>query len=162
MVHLVRPTSWKHQPIILNSNGPLSFCSCKGQVKVFDLKSGSVYARKYSAPNLAWLDAALTCNLLNSFLEGNLDTIGLFQAFFDQIVPLAPKDFQRVYQLNWGVFCTLIRSDIVMFFTCFALNYVWVLIAYLLDCAGIWTSANDDYYSDERSSRWADWLLEWC
>jgi hypothetical protein len=28
----------------------------------------------------------VTCNLLSSFLEGNLDTIKLFQAFFDQIV----------------------------------------------------------------------------
>ncbi len=28
----------------------------------------------------------MTCNLLSSFLKGNLDTIGLFQAIFDQIV----------------------------------------------------------------------------
>ncbi len=28
----------------------------------------------------------VTCNLLSSFLERDLDMIGLFQAFFDQIV----------------------------------------------------------------------------
>jgi hypothetical protein len=28
----------------------------------------------------------VTCNFLSSFLEENLDTIGLLQAFFDQIV----------------------------------------------------------------------------
>ncbi len=28
----------------------------------------------------------MTCNLLSSFLIRNLDTIGMFQAFFDQFV----------------------------------------------------------------------------
>ncbi len=40
--------------------------------------------RKYSAPSLVRCD--MICNLLCSFLEGNLHTIGPFQAFFDQIV----------------------------------------------------------------------------
>ena len=35
----------------INSNGPLSFCVSNCRVKIFDLKSGSMYAKKYSAPN---------------------------------------------------------------------------------------------------------------
>ncbi len=57
LVHSVRPTSWKHWPKRLNSNGPLSFCASDSWVKIFDLKLGSVYARKYSVPNQAWSGA---------------------------------------------------------------------------------------------------------
>jgi hypothetical protein len=48
----------------------------------------------------------MTGNFLGSFLEGDLDSIGLFQTLFITLpgVPLAPKDVQQVYQLNWGVF----------------------------------------------------------
>jgi hypothetical protein len=78
-------------------------------------------------------------NLFSSFLEGNLDTIRLFQASFDQMsgVPLAPKDIQRVYKLNWDVFCAFIRSDIVTILACLDLSPVWILVTYLLDHAGI-------------------------
>ncbi len=48
LVHSVRPMSWKHWPKRLNSNGPLSFCKSNSWVKIFDLKLGSVYAKKYS------------------------------------------------------------------------------------------------------------------
>ncbi len=33
-------------------NGPLAFCASNSQVKIFYLKSGSVYARKYSTPKV--------------------------------------------------------------------------------------------------------------
>jgi hypothetical protein len=43
-----------------------------------------------------------------------------------------------VYQLNWGVFFTfIIRSDIITILACLDLFYAWILIAYLLDRAGI-------------------------
>jgi hypothetical protein len=38
-------------------NGPSAFCTFDNRVKIFDLKLGSVYARKYSVPNRAWLGA---------------------------------------------------------------------------------------------------------
>jgi hypothetical protein len=50
---------------------------------------------------------------------------------------LAPKDIQQVYQLNWGVFCALTRSDIVRILAYLGLDHMWVLIVYLLDRAGI-------------------------
>ncbi len=104
----------------------------------------------------------VACNLLGSFLEGNLDTIGLFQTLFNQIVwcAIGTQRHPKSNRLNWSVFCTLIRSDIVRIFTCLDLDHMWVLIAYLLDCAGILTSANKYYNSDLCSSRRADWLLE--
>jgi hypothetical protein len=52
-------------------------------------------------------------------------------------VPLAPKDIQQVYQLSWGVFYALTRSDIVTILACLDLFHAWMLIAYLLDRAGI-------------------------
>ncbi len=53
------------------------------------------------------------------------------------LVPSAPNDVQRVYQLNWGVFCALIRSDIVTILACLDLFHTWILVAYLLDRVGI-------------------------
>ncbi len=73
-----------------------------------------------------------------------------------------PKDVQWVYQLNWGVFCAMIRSDIVTILACLDLFHAWILVAYLLDHDGISSSVKDYYNSDERSSRWADrWLEYW-
>ncbi len=52
-------------------------------------------------------------------------------------MPLAPKDVQQLYQLNWGKFCALTRSDSVTIFTFLDLYHAWVLIVYLLlDRAG--------------------------
>ncbi len=66
-------------------------------------------------------------DLFKSFLKGNLDTIRLFQAFFDQIVWLAiGTQIQQVYQLTWGVFCALIRSDNVKILACLDLFHVWI------------------------------------
>ncbi len=42
-----------------------------------------------------------------------------------------------MYQLNWGVFCPLIRSDIVRILACLGLFHTRILIAYLLYHAGI-------------------------
>jgi hypothetical protein len=50
---------------------------------------------------------------------------------------LAPKDIQQVFHLNWGVFCTLIRSDIITILACLGLFQAWILITCLLDHAGI-------------------------
>ncbi len=162
LVHSVRPTSWKHWPMRLNSNGPSSLCSAESQVKIFDLKSGSVYTRKYSVPNWAWLGATWPVNSLAPFLMNILIGPGCFRPSLIRLsgMPLALKDIQQVYQLNWGVFCTFIRSDIVTIFTCFDLDHTWVLISYLLDCARISTSVNDYYNSDVRSSKRADCSLE--
>jgi hypothetical protein len=77
-------------------------------------------------------------------------------------VLLAPKDIQQVYQLNWGVFCTLTRSDIVRICTFLDLDHAWVLIVYLLlDHARLSASASNYYNSVEHSSRRADWCLEY-
>ncbi len=73
-------------------------------------------------------------------------------------VPLAPKDVQQVYQLKWGVCCALIRFDIFTILASLGLDHTWVLIAYLLDHAGISTSSKDYYNSDWHSRRWAAWL----
>jgi hypothetical protein len=69
--------------------------------------------------------------------------------------PSAPKEVQQVYQLNWGLFCTSTRSDIVTICTCLDLDQD------LLDRAGISTLANNYYNSEVRSSRRADQGLEY-
>ena len=106
---------------------------------MFDLKSGSMNARKYSAPNCAW--SGLTCPVtsLAPFSKEILIQSGCFRPSPIRLsgMQLAPKDIQQVYQLNWGVFCTLIRSDIVTILACLDLFHAWILIAYLLDRAGI-------------------------
>ncbi len=116
LVHSVRPTSWKHWPKRLNSNGPLSFCKSNSRVKIFDLKLGSVYARTYSTSNWAWLGTTWPVISLVPFLKETLIWLGCFKPSSISLsgVPLAPKDVQQVYQLNWDVFYALTRSDIVM------------------------------------------------
>ncbi len=133
-----RPMPWKHWPMRLNSNGPLSFCTSNTQVKIFDLKLGSLYARKYSAPNQAWLGAtwpviSLEFKFLEFFLKEILIQSDCFRPSLISLsgVPLAPKDIQQVYQLNWGVFCALSRYDIITICTCLDLDHAWILIAYL-------------------------------
>jgi hypothetical protein len=163
LVHLVRPTSWKHWPMSLNSNGPLTFWVSKSQINIFDWKSRSVYARKYSAPNQAWLGKTWPVISLTPFLKDILIRSRCFMPYLIRLsgVSLAPKDVQQVYQLKWGRFCALIRSDIVTIFTCLDLDHEWVLIAYLqLNCDGLLTSANNYYNSFGRSSRRAHRWLE--
>ncbi len=164
LLHSVRPMSWKHWPIRLQSVGPSSFCVSESWVKIFDLKLGSVNARKYSDPNCAWLGA--TCPVIslapsskNILIQSDCFKPSSIRLFG---VPSAPKEVQQVYQLSWGVPCALIRSDIVTILACLGLDHAWVLITYLLECAGISTSASaKDYYNHvQRSSRWVDWLLE--
>jgi hypothetical protein len=142
----------------LNSNGSSSFCSAKSQVKIFDLKSGSVYARKCSAPNQAWSGATWPVISLAPFSKEILTRSSCFRPSLIRLsgVPSAPKDIQQVYRLNWEVFCALIRSDIIAIFTCLDLDHAWVLITYLLDHAGISTSANDYYNIDVPSSKRVD------
>jgi hypothetical protein len=41
---------------------------------------------KVLSAKLCLVRCNVTCDFLSSFLEGNLDTIGLFHALFDQIV----------------------------------------------------------------------------
>jgi hypothetical protein len=57
----------------------------------------------------------MTGNLLGSFLKGVLIQLGCFKPSLIRLsgVPLTPKNVQHVYQLNWGVFCALTRSDIL-------------------------------------------------
>ncbi len=105
--------------------------------------------------NQAWSGATKTCNFLSSFLKGNLDMIGLFQAFFDQIVWHAigiqrhPASVQvklaYILHLNWirhghnlGLSWLVSRVD---------LNPVSTR-----SCWDI-TSAKDYYNSDKCSSR---------
>ncbi len=139
LVHSVRSTSSKHWPIRLNSNGPLSFWSGKSRVKIFDLKSGSLYAWRFSAPNWAWSGVMWPAISLALFLKEILIRSSYFRPSLIRLsgMPSASKDIQQVYQLNWGLFCTLIRSDMVMILICLGMDHAWVLIANFLDCAGI-------------------------
>ncbi len=105
-------------------------------VKIFELKLGSVNAR---TPNHAWSGAMCPVVSLAPFLKQILMWSGCFRPSSIRLsgMPSAPKEVQWVYQLNWGVFCALIRSDIVTILACFDLLHAWMLIACLLDCAGI-------------------------
>jgi hypothetical protein len=62
---------------------PSSFLASESRVKIFDLKSRSMNARKYLGPNHAWLGAM--CPVI-SFVPFSIDSIRLFHAFFDQLV----------------------------------------------------------------------------
>ncbi len=114
------------------------FCIWK-LVKIFDLKLGSLCARKYSAPNWAWSGATWLVISLAPFSKEILIQTGCFRPSLIRLsgVPLAPKDVQQVNQLNWEVFGALTRSNIVKIFTFLDLDHAWVLIVYLpLDHAG--------------------------
>jgi hypothetical protein len=52
-------------------------------------------------------------------------------------MPLAPNNVHRVYQLNWGMFCTLTKLDIVSIctFSCLV-KHVFLITYLLLVCAG--------------------------
>ncbi len=164
-IHLVRPTSWKYWPLRLNSVGPLSFWVSKSWVKIFDLKLGSMNVGKYSAPTYAW--SGTTCSLISSapFSKEILIWSGCIKPSLIRLssVPSAPKDIQQVYQLVWGVFCALMRSDIVMILAFLGLSWLGSRVG--LDCVSTrpcWdiTSAKDYHNSDKHSSRWAE-LLEY-
>ncbi len=159
LVHSVRPMSVKHWPMRLISNGLSSFCVSKSRVKIFDLKLGSMCARKYSAPNRAWSGTTWLVISLAPFLREILIQLGCFRPSLIRLSGMQslPKDIQQVYQLHWGVFCTLTRFDIVMICTFLDLDHAWVLIVYLLlDCAGFSTSASDYYNSVKCSNRRVD------
>ncbi len=113
LVHSVRHMSWKHWPIRLNGAGLSYFLASDSWVKIFDLKSGSMNARKYLGPNHAWLGA--TCLVISfvSFSNVNLIWSGCFMPSSINLsgMPSAPKEVQQVYQVNRGVCWTLMRSD---------------------------------------------------
>jgi hypothetical protein len=73
------------------------------------------------------------------FLKEILTRSGCFKPSLIKLygMPSTPKDIQQVYQLNWGVFCALIRSDTVAILACLGLDNTWVLTEYLQDRAGI-------------------------
>ncbi len=108
-------------------------------LSIFDLKSGSVNGRKYSGLNHAWSGAMCRVISLVPFSKESLIQSGCFRPSSMRFsgMPSAPKDVQQVYQLNWGVFCSLIRSDIIRILACLDLSHACNLVAYLLDCAGI-------------------------
>ncbi len=127
LIHLVRHTSWKNWPMRLNSNGPSSFCISNSWVKIFDLKSGSVYARKYSASNQACQGATWLVISSAPFLKEILIWLGYFRPSLISLSVMlsAPKDAQQVYQLNWGMFWALTRYDIVTIFTLLSCVMRW-------------------------------------
>ncbi len=88
------------------------------------LKLGSMYARKYSVPNQAGSGVKWPVISLAPFLKEILIRLGCFKpsSIWLSGMPSAPKDVQQVYQLSWGLFCALIRSDIVTFLACFDLS----------------------------------------
>ncbi len=128
LVHLVRPTSQKHWPKRLNSNGSLSFCVSDSQGKIFGLKLESLYAKRNSAPNQAWLSATWPVITLAPFSKETLIWLDYFRPSLISLSGMqsAPKDIQGVYQLNWGKFWASTISDIVTIFTLLALCNVLV------------------------------------
>ncbi len=54
LVPSMRPTSWKHWPIRLNSVELSSFLASESWVRIFNLKSGSTNMRKYWDTNCIW------------------------------------------------------------------------------------------------------------
>ncbi len=88
----------------------------ESQVKIFDLKLGSMNVRKYSGQNCDWSGKACPVISLAHFSKEILIQSGCFKSSLIKLsdVPSAPKEVQRVYQLNSGVCFALIRSDIVM------------------------------------------------
>jgi hypothetical protein len=83
LVHLgetqVRPTSWKHWPIRLNSIGLSSFLASESKVKIFTLKSGSMNVRNYLGPNHAWSGTRCCVMSSNPFLKEILIQSGCFR-----------------------------------------------------------------------------------
>ncbi len=124
LVHSIRPMSWKHWPMSLNSNWPLSFCASNSQVKIFDLKSGIVYARKYSASIWAWLGvtwpviplAPLSKEILIWLVVSDPLWLGCLVSYQHPKTSIKDTSWSGVY------FCALTRSDIITIFT-FLVSY---------------------------------------
>jgi hypothetical protein len=96
-------------------------------------------ARKYLGPNRAWSGKMCPVISLFLFLKETLIQSGCFRPSLIRLsgMSLVPKDVRQVYQLNWGIFCALIRSGIVTILACLDLFHAWILVGYLLDHAGI-------------------------
>jgi hypothetical protein len=77
----------------------------------------------------------MTCNLLSSFLGGDLDSTGLFQTLFGQIVwyAIGTQRHSVSIPLKMGHVLRLDRSGFVAIFTHLDFDHTWVLIVYLLD-----------------------------
>ncbi len=165
LVHSVRPKSWKHWPIRLNSVWPSCLLASESQVKIFNLKSGIMNARKYLGPNRAWLGT--TCPVISfvPFSKAILVESGCFMPSLIYLsdTPLAPKEVQQLYQLNWGVCLALMRSDIIRFLVVFMCGS-WLRLldrAELSDLSkGLDMPAKGYYNIDLHTSREADWSLE--
>ncbi len=153
-IHVIR---WTHVVKWI----PLSFCKSNSWVKIFDLKSGSVYARKYSAPNQARSDVTWPVISLVPFSKETLIQLNYFRPSLINLsgMPSAPNDVHQVYQLNWGVFCTLTRSDIITICSFLSCKMRWS--DHVSTTSSCWKSiaVNDYYNSEVRSSRRADWGL---
>ncbi len=132
LVHSVRPTPWKDWPIRLNSVELSSFLDSEDQVKIFNLKSRSVNARKYLGPNCAWL--GVMCPLI-SFVPF-LDTSRLFHAFFNKLVRHAISTKRSPASVPIELGC-LLSLDEILHCQNLGCLHAWVLIASLLDHAGL-------------------------
>ncbi len=128
LVHSVSSTSWKwkHWPIRLSSVGPSSFLALESWVMIFNLKSRSVNTRKYLSPNHAWSGTVCPVWSFAPFSKEIMIWLGCFKPSLINLsgMPLAPREVQQVYQLNWGVTWALRISDIVLWK---GLDHVWLL-----------------------------------
>ena len=124
-----------------------SFLSSECWVKIFDKKAGSMNTRKFLGPNCAWLGVTCPVMSFNPFSKEILIRSGSFRHSLNNLsgLPSAPREVQRVYQLNWGVTWALMRSNIVRKKGCL---HVWVLMLGLLDHAGLQMPVQDYYNSD--------------
>jgi hypothetical protein len=109
--------------------------------QIFLLEIGERERNEVLSPKSCLVRHNVSCDFLAPFSKKILIQSGCFEPFLIRlsVVPLAPKDVQQVYQLHWGVFCDLMKSDIVTILACLGLDHVWVLIACLLDRTGIST-----------------------
>ncbi len=101
-------------------------------------------------------------NLFSSFLEGSLDTIKLFQAFFNQIVWYAISTQRRPASIPVELGCILHLDQI---WHCHNLGLSWLVSQVDISCVSTrpcwhFTSAKNYYISYGSSSRWADWSFE--
>ncbi len=85
-VHSVRPTSWKKLTHQVKECWTIILLSIKNSSQNLWLEIGEREYREVLSSKSCLVRSNVSCNLLSSFLKGNLDLIRLFQAFFDQIV----------------------------------------------------------------------------
>ncbi len=123
LLHLVRPTSWKHWPMRLNTVGPSSVSRMKylGSNRAWLGTTCLVISRRPCSVLTIWhfkrlyVYSLVSLDCIDPSSKETLIQWGCSKSSLINLsgMPSAPREVLWVYQANWGVAWAFIRFDIV-------------------------------------------------